>query len=138
MWQSRVEIKHYSVAYFNHTAAFEALERRTSVKGGAHTHYVNTYHVYTARMSPALNRSSALERFECSSAIKIRNGKMFDFYPGQPRMVMELQFSSWRINSRGSQTWLTFTDSNYGVITCWSWILHNKSFFSLCYDWTRL
>ena len=53
-------------------------------------------------------------------------------------MVMELQFSSWRINSRGSQTWLTFTDSNYGVITCWSWILHNKRFFSLCYDWTRL
>jgi len=25
MWQSRVEIKHYSIAYFDHITAFEAL-----------------------------------------------------------------------------------------------------------------
>ena len=25
MWQSRVEIEHYSIVYFNHTTAFEAL-----------------------------------------------------------------------------------------------------------------
>ena len=25
VWQSQVEIKHYSVAYFNHITAFEAL-----------------------------------------------------------------------------------------------------------------
>jgi len=31
---------------------------------------INTYHVYTACMSPALNGSSALECFECSNAIK--------------------------------------------------------------------
>ena len=37
MWQSRVEIKHYSVAYFARIAVFEALQRGTSVKGGAHT-----------------------------------------------------------------------------------------------------
>ena len=41
MWQSRVEIEHYSIAYFDRIAAFEALQRRTSVKGGAHTHRVN-------------------------------------------------------------------------------------------------
>ena len=41
MWQSRVEIEHYSVAYFDHIAAFEALLRRTSVKGGIHTCCVN-------------------------------------------------------------------------------------------------
>ena len=41
MWQSRVEIEHYSVAYFDRIAAFEALLRRTSVKGGAHTCCVN-------------------------------------------------------------------------------------------------
>ena len=38
---SRVEIKHYSVTYFYHITTFEALQRRTSVKGGggggAHT-----------------------------------------------------------------------------------------------------
>ena len=27
----------------------------------------------------------------------------------------------------GGWTWLTFTNSNYGVITNWSWILHNKA-----------
>ena len=42
---------------------------------------MNTYHVYTARMSPALYKSSALERFERSNVIEIRNRIMFDFYP---------------------------------------------------------
>ena len=41
MWQSRLEIEHYSVVYFNSIAAFEALQRRTSVKGGAHARCVN-------------------------------------------------------------------------------------------------
>ena len=43
---------------------------------------MNTYHIYTARMSPTLNGSSVLERFKCSSVIEIRNGVMFNFYPG--------------------------------------------------------
>ena len=37
-------------------------------------------------MSPALNGSSALERFERSNAIELRNGIMFDFYPGLPHV----------------------------------------------------
>ena len=41
MWQSRVEIKHYSVAYFDHITAFKVLYRSTSIKGGAHTRYVD-------------------------------------------------------------------------------------------------
>ena len=32
-------------------------------------------------MSSILNRSSALQHFECSNAIKLHNGIMFDFYP---------------------------------------------------------
>ena len=31
-------------------------------------------------MSPALNRSSAIRRFECSIVIEIRDGITFDFY----------------------------------------------------------
>ena len=42
------------------------------------------------------------------------------------------------VSTRGGRTWLTFANSNYRVITNWSWLLHNKCFFSLCYDWTRL
>ena len=49
---------------------------------------MNTYHVYTVRMSPALNGSSALQRFECGNAIEIRNGIMFDFYPGLPQLCI--------------------------------------------------
>ena len=41
---------------------------------------MNTYHIYTACVSPALNGSSVLEHFERSNAIKICNGIMFDFY----------------------------------------------------------
>ena len=38
-------------------------------------------------MSSALNGNSALQRFERGNAVKIRNGIMFDFYPGLPRIA---------------------------------------------------
>ena len=41
MWQSYVEIKEYSVIYFNRVAAFKAVYHRTSVKGEAHMHFVD-------------------------------------------------------------------------------------------------
>ena len=52
MWQSQVEIEHYSVAYFARIAAFEALKRGASVKGGAHTRRVNlsTLATFTQRV----------------------------------------------------------------------------------------
>ena len=37
MWQSRVEIEHYSVMHFDHITVFEELQHGT-VKGKAHTH----------------------------------------------------------------------------------------------------
>ena len=48
---------------------------------------INTYHVYTARMSLALNGSSVLQHFEHSNAIEIRYRIMFDFYPGLPHLL---------------------------------------------------
>ena len=39
-------------------------------------------------MSPALNGSSAIRRFERSDAIKIRDGITFDFYMGLPHMYI--------------------------------------------------
>ena len=38
MWQSQIEIKYYSVVYFDLITAFKALQRSISIKGGAHTH----------------------------------------------------------------------------------------------------
>ena len=43
MWQSRVEIEDYSVAYFDRITVFEAPYRWTSVKGGAHTRFVDAW-----------------------------------------------------------------------------------------------
>ena len=34
VWQSHVEIEHYSVAYFDHVTALQVLKHRTLVKGG--------------------------------------------------------------------------------------------------------
>ena len=50
--QSRVEIEHYSVAYFERMTAFEALLYGTFVKGGAHTRCVNmlSIHEFTQRV----------------------------------------------------------------------------------------
>ena len=59
MWQSRVEIKHYSVAYFDLGTAFEVLQHGTSGLGlYALGKLMNTYYVYTAHMSSAFNGSS--------------------------------------------------------------------------------
>ena len=38
-------------------------------------------------MSPTLNGSTALQCFERGNAVEIRNGIMFDFYPGLPHML---------------------------------------------------
>ena len=36
MWQSLVEVKHYSIAYFDCITTFKVLWHRTSVKDGVH------------------------------------------------------------------------------------------------------
>ena len=62
----------YSVMYFDRNVAFEALYRWASV---------NEVHI-----SPALNRSSVIRRFEGNDAIEIRDRITFDFYTGLPHM----------------------------------------------------
>ena len=37
-------------------------------------------------MSPTLNASTMLKHFECGNAVEMRNGIMFDFYPGLPHI----------------------------------------------------
>lgn len=82
MWQSRVEIEHNSIAYFDCTTMFEALKCRTSVKGGAHARYIDLsgIHAFThaACMSFAINRSSLPQRFECTNVVEIHNEIMLD------------------------------------------------------------
>ena len=70
----------YSVAYFDRNVAFEAPYRWASV---------NEVHI-----SPALNRSSAIRRFEGNDAIEIRDGITFDFYTGLPHIILHEIFVS--------------------------------------------
>ena len=48
MWQSRVEIEGYSVTCFDHTTAFKAPYRLTSIKGGAHTCFVDSLDIHAS------------------------------------------------------------------------------------------
>ena len=43
--------------------------------------------IYEARMTAALNGSSAIQRFKHSNAIKIHDGITFDFYTGLPHVL---------------------------------------------------
>ena len=43
------------------------------------------------KTTSGFNGSSTLERFERSNASEIRNGIMFDFYPGLPHMRIKLE-----------------------------------------------
>ena len=45
MWQSQVENAHYSVAYLDCITAFRVPYLRTSVKGGAHTFYLEVSNI---------------------------------------------------------------------------------------------
>ena len=63
---------------------------------------MNTYHVYTVHMNPVLNRSSALYRFECGSAIE---GLMFNSYPRLPRAFPAYYFNSPAVEKLLSSKW---------------------------------
>ena len=53
MWQSQVEIKHYSLAYFARITPFEAPSRGTSVKSKLiRTHWVNSSILTTFTQHP--------------------------------------------------------------------------------------
>ena len=48
MWQSRVEIEGYSIAYFDRIATFETPYRWTSVKGGGHMRFVDLLDIHAS------------------------------------------------------------------------------------------
>ena len=102
MWQSRVEVEDYSVMYFDCIAAFKAPYCWTSVKGRAHTCFVDAWIyvlrrlvsyslIYNVRMSPALNRSLAIRCFKHRDEVEIHDG-IIDFYMGLSHMYVRFFF----------------------------------------------
>ena len=69
MWQSHVEIKGYSVVYF------DCIAELWEAKGEAHVlrRFIRYSCICQARMSPALNESSVIRRFKHSNTIKKRD-----------------------------------------------------------------
>ena len=65
---------------------------------------MNTY-IYTVHMSPTLNGSFALERFECGSAIQTCNGIMFNSYTRLPHAFPAYYFNSPAIEKSLSSKW---------------------------------
>ena len=49
--------------------------------------YGNYQRNHISHLSPTLNGSLEIRRFECSDAIEIRNGIIFDFYTGLPHLL---------------------------------------------------
>ena len=95
MWQSRVEIEGYSVAYFDRIAAFKAPSRWTSVKGRAHTCFVVVWicNESTKRMwAPPFNGSSAIRRFEGSDAIEIQRDELWH---SSSLCISEIRVGNW-------------------------------------------
>ena len=75
--------------YFDHIAAFKAPNCWTSIKGGAHTCFVDACNdSMKVHMSPAINRNSVIRHFESSGAIKICDEITFDFYTGLPHVYV--------------------------------------------------
>ena len=74
------------VAQFDRIAAFKALWRKTSAKDGAHMCSEDAYASLRSRMSPTLNGSSVLQRFERGNVVEMCNGTMFDFYLRLPHV----------------------------------------------------
>ena len=69
VWQFRVEVEYYSIAYFNRVTALKVLYLRISVKGRAHMRCIVasiSSYIYTVHLSPTLNGSLEKQHFEHS------------------------------------------------------------------------
>ena len=72
VWQSRVEIKSYSIACFDRIAAFEAPYHNFCQGWGSYAlhSFIKYSCIYEAHISPTLNRSSVIWSFKHSNAIE--------------------------------------------------------------------
>ena len=89
MWQSRVEIEHYSVVYFDHiTTGSKSSNAELPLRAGlictakTHEYLLSLRSAY----EPCPLWKFALQCFECGNAVKIHNGIMFDFYLRLPQI----------------------------------------------------
>ena len=114
MWQSRVEIKGYSVMYFDRIAVFEAPYHWTSVKDGAHMCFMD------ALISNESMKHIWAPPFKGSDVIEICDGITFDFYVGLPLHHIPKQhcFSFSKLQCHVYMTGWHMTFTMYECFTC--------------------
>ena len=88
VWQSRVGIEGYSVAYFDRITAFEAPYRWTSIKGGAHTHFVDAWISNESTKCIWAPPLTEAQRYGTSTAAKRSKYATVDFYTGLPHILI--------------------------------------------------
>ena len=81
--------RNQTLFHWSHYRIRSAIAQNFRYEWGSHAlcKLMNTWCICTTRMSPNLNGSFVLQCSEHGNAIKIRNGTMFDFYPGLPHMA---------------------------------------------------
>ena len=89
-------------------------------------------------MSPALNGSSEIQHFEHVDVIKIRDGIMFLFYPGLPRVCTPTDNDSRAYDSDGTLEPITQREGAlnlcmYADSTCCQIALAQHSLYGKCY-----
>ena len=88
MWQCRLEIEYYIPLHIS-ISSLCSKHRISELQGWSSNvlyKYGNYRCNYALHLSPALNGSSEIQRFERSDAIEIRDRIIFDFYTGLPHM----------------------------------------------------
>ena len=75
-------------AYFDHITAFKASYHWTSVKGGAHTHFIDSFASTKHTWAPPLTE---VQRYS-SDVIKICGGIILDFYIGLSHISTRVSF----------------------------------------------
>ena len=104
MWQScvHVEIEVYSVTYFDHTAAFEAPYRWTSIKGwGAHTCFIDAW--ISNKLMKCIWAPPLMEVQQYAISNMAQNDQ-----------------NTWRNNLRFLHRTVTYTDLGVGWNVCWA------------------
>ena len=80
----RVEIGHYSIAYFDHVQTTVTQNFRKERGSYALRRLTRYSCIFAAHMNPALNGSVVIQCFKRGNVVEMCNRIMFDFYLGLP------------------------------------------------------
>ena len=75
-------MKDDSVVYLDRIVAFKALYRWTSIKGGAHTHFVDSLAIHASMKCVWAPLLTEVQRYGTAMWSEIRDGILFDLYTG--------------------------------------------------------